>query len=170
MADGLVTKGLALVGVAALVATAAKKAVDAIIANVHVSSGNPVLDYNTPPTNPIIPNEVYARIDLPITVTNNNIFPLGVNSFGGVVKYGNITLTTVALPYGIWVPSGGTITVTVDVDIPIKRVYDDMAAAFSSGNILNVVLNKILLSGVVDVVGNGTGVSIPLNNIAIPII
>lgn len=149
---------------------AGKSAIDAIIANVHVSSGNPRLDYNTLPTNPLIPNEVYVRIDLPITVTNNNIFPLGVNSFNGVIKYGSVTLTTVGLPYGIWVPSGGTVTVTVDVDIPLRQVYNDMSVALANGNILSVALNKILLSGTVNVTGNGTGVSIPLNNISIPII
>jgi hypothetical protein len=170
MSTGAVTKGLAVVGVAALFVGAGKAAIDAIIANVSVSSGNPVLDYNTPAIDPNNPNEVFVRVDLPITVSNQNPFPLGVSSFNGVIKYGNITLTSVGLPYGIRVPSGGTITVNVDVDIPLKRVYDDIAAAIAAGDILNTFLNKIMLSGVVHVTGKGRGISIPLENIAIPIV
>jgi LEA14-like dessication related protein len=167
---GIVTKGLAFVGVAALLVGAGNAVVNAIIANVAVSAGNPRLDFNTPAIDPLNPNEVFVRVDLPITVTNDNVFPLGVNSFEGVIKYGNITLTTIGLPYGIWVPAGGTITVNVDVDIPLRRVYDDLAIAIANGNILNTLLNKITLSGTVHVVGKGTGVSIPLTDIAIPIV
>lgn len=165
-----ITKGFALVGVAALFGFAAQKAIDEIIANVDINSGMPVLDYNTPPANPLNPNEVYVRLDLPVTITNMNPFPLGISSFDGVVKYGNITLTTINLPYGIWAYSGGTATVNVDVDIPCKRVYDDIGNALSNGNFFSVILNKIMLSGNVHVTGKGRGVSIPIENIPIPIV
>lgn len=167
----VIKTGLAVVGGVAILAYGAKQAALAIINNIEVLPGNPQLDSTLPPTSIIDPNaETYIRLDLPVTITNNNAFPLGVDWFMGVVKYGQLTLTNVNLPYGLFVPSGQTVTITLDVDVPVKRVVQDIQALIQQGNIFNALINKVTLSGSLQVTGNLTKIPIPLDNIAIPIV
>ncbi len=170
MATDTATKVLAGVGILALIGAAASSAVAAILDNINVATGNAQLDYNTPPLNPIT-GEIYVRVDLPVIITNSNPFPLGVGGFSGIIKYGEIVLTTVSLPYGgLWIGAGETKTILVNVDIPIKRVIEDFNNALTSGNLLNVFLNKVLLSGTISLTGDSTSVTFPIENIAIPVV
>lgn len=164
----VVTYSLAAVGVVALGVIAAQKALEAIQKNISVDVGNPNIDMNTQPYNAVT-GETYVRLDLPVTISNYNIFPLGARYFYGTIKYGNLTLTEVNLPYGLWVPSGGTVTITIDVDIPVRRVLDDIYYIAQNSNILDALINKVKLSGKLDLYGNMTNIPIPLNDIVIPI-
>lgn len=164
----IVVGALAAVGVASLAAMAAKTALEAIKNNISFQVGMPSIDMSIQAINPI-PGETYVRLDLPVELTNNNIFPIGAQYFFGVVKYGNLTLTEVNLPYGLWVPSGQTVTITIDVDIPVKRVLDDLYGIAQNGNIFNALINKIKLSGVFNLYGNLTQIPIEIKDLEIPI-
>lgn len=164
----IVVGGLAVVGVAALAAMAANAALEAIKKNISFEVGMPSLDMSPQTINPV-PGESYVRLDLPVEITNNNIFPIGAQYFFGVVKYGSITLTEVNLPYGLWIPSAQTVTITIDIDIPVKRVLDDLYAIAQNGNIFNALINKIKLSGVFNLYGNLTQIPIEIKDLEIPI-
>ena len=157
------TKGLAIVGGLAILGLGAKVAVDKIISNVYVNPGNPSMD-TTPYSNG------YLRTDVPLTITNNNAFPIGVRSFFGNVTYGQLMLGEVALPVGFHVPSGSTRIVNLDFNIPIQQVMTQVLSLIQQGDVFNAILNKIELNGVVTLSGNFLNAQIPLNNIAIPIV
>lgn len=164
----IIVGGLAAIGVAAIAVAAGNAALEAIKNNISFSVGMPSVDMTTQPINPI-PGESYVRLDLPITITNNNVFPVGAQYFFGVVKYGSITLTEVNLPYGLWVPAGQTVTITLDVDIPVKRVLDDLYGIAQGGNLFNALINKVKLSGVFNLYGNLTNIPIEIKDLEIPI-
>lgn len=155
---------LAVVGGLALVGYAATVAASSIIDNIDYEVGKPTLDSQTPPTGPN--GEVYARIQLPISITNRNAVGLGIDSFSGVVSYGLITLAQIAIPYQVWLAAGQTTIINIDINIPINVVMNDIAAAVSSGNILSTIMNKIYLNGEVNI----GGLTIPIAQTAIPII
>lgn len=153
---------LAVVTVLALVALAAKKAVDAIIANIKVTPGMPVLD-----STPFLDSQL--RTDVPIVIQNDNPFPLSIVNFFGVVSYGRLTLARVNLPYGFYVPGNSVRTIVLNMDIPIDRVISDTALLIQQGNIWDALLNRIELSGAVAVGGGGYSFTIPIDRVAIPI-
>jgi len=161
--NDVATKGLAIVGGLAILGLGAKVAVDRIISNVYVNPGNPAMD-NTPFANG------YLRTDVPLTITNQNAFPIGVRSFFGNVTYGELLLGEVALPVGFHVPSGSTRIVNLDFNIPIQQVMTQVLALIQQGDVFNAILNKIELNGVVVLSGNFLNAQIPLHNIAIPIV
>jgi LEA14-like dessication related protein len=161
--NDVATKGLAIVGGLAILGLGAKVAIDKIISNVYVNPGNPAMD-NTPFANG------YLRTDVPLTITNQNAFPIGVRSFFGNVTYGEVLLGEVALPVGFHVPSGSTRIVNLDFNIPIQQVMAQVLALIQQGDVFNAVLNKIELNGVVVLSGNFLNAQIPLHNIAIPIV
>jgi len=154
---------LALVGGGAIAYAFASSAAQKIQENIVFSIGSPQMD-NTGFANGFI------KLELPITVTNYNIFNINIKSFYGVVKYGEIQLSNVSFPFGFVLESGKTKTLSLKINIPVNSVLDDVLNALYSGNIFNTLINKIYLSGVVHLKTDVTSVNIPLENIAIPIV
>jgi LEA14-like dessication related protein len=154
---------LAGVGVIALGAVVVGGAAAAIIKNVIVTNGNPSID-NT------AFSSGYLQTNVPVQIKNNNPFPIGIEYFHGVVTFGQVTLARVALPQGFTVGAGSTLIFDLDMDIPVERVANDISNLIAQGNIFNAILNKIELTGKLQVKGNFTNVPIPLNRIAIPIV
>lgn len=154
---------LAVVGVLALVGLAAKKAIDAIVANIKVTPGTPVMD-----STPFLNNSI--RTDVPIVIQNDNPFPLSIINFFGTVSYGQLTLARVTLPTGFYVPANSIRTIVLNMDIPIDQVVSDTALLIQQGDIWNALLNRIELSGSVRVGGGGYSFVIPIDRVAIPIV
>lgn len=156
--------GLAIVGGLAILGAFAVKAVNVITSNIKVSASSPSLDftnYSSYLGNSIIP------LDVTVTIENSNPFPLGIQNFFGVVKYGSITLSNVSIPYGLYIPSNSVQSFLLNVDLPIEKIINDIA---SQNNIWNAILNRIELSGTVRVGARGYNINIPLDRIAIPIV
>ena len=149
-------------GGVALVAYLAKKTIDNIVSNVVIELGVPQLD-NTPFA------QGYINLDVPVTITNNNPFPINVKYFHGLVTYGPIALANISFPVGFSLPAGLTKTINLDMAIPITQVFNDVLDELASGNIWDVVLNKIYLNGTLQLHGNFTNVPIQLEQIPIPI-
>ena len=154
---------LAWTGAGALVYFVGKSAIDTFVSNVQVHAGNPSID-TTPFANGFIQTTV------PVTVTNNNFFPVGIKSFYGRVNYGQLSLANVSLPIGFYVPPGATRQVALDMDIPVLDITNDIALLIQQGSVWNALMNKITLNGTLHLYGNFTNIPIPLNNIVIPII
>ena len=154
----------AIGGGIALLALLAKATIDRIIDNIIIDIGTPQLD-STPFS------DGFIRVDVPVIITNNNPFPINVKYFFGVVKYGNITLANVNFPIGFSIAPGMVKTINLDLDVPISTVLTDLSALLTSNtSLLDALLNKIYLSGKLQLVGNFTNVPISLDNIPIPII
>jgi len=152
-----VTGGIAILGGIGYVVA------NKLISNVFLDVGNPSMD-NTPFANG------YLRTNVPLTITNNNVFPIGISSFFGRVNYGMLDLADVSIPFGFSVPSGATRVVELNMDIPIAEVLTDIGALIQNGSVFNAILNKIELNGTVIVKGRFAKARIPLENIAIPIV
>jgi len=161
--NGIATKGLAVFGGLALIGIGVSKAVEKIISNVTISPGNPSMD-NTPFANG------YIRTNIPISITNENPFPIGVKSFFGDITYGTVLLGKVALPVGFHVPSGTTRVVGLNFNIPVSQVIEDVLLLIQQGDVFNAILNTIELNGVIQLSGNFLNAPIPLNHIKIPIV
>lgn len=157
------TKGLAIFGGLALLGMGVQKAIEKIISNVTVIPGNPSMD-NTPFANG------YIRTNIPLTITNSNPFPIGVNSFFGDISYGDLLLGQVNLPVGFHVPSGSTRIVGLNFNIPIAKVTSDLLLLIQQGDVFNAILNTIELNGIIQLSGNFLNAPIYLNNIKIPIV
>lgn len=153
---------LAGVGVVAIAALVIAKGVSVLVANVQVTPGTPHLD-STLYTNG------YVNVDVPIVITNNNFFPIGIKYFFGNVYFGTVKLANVSLPVGFFVAAGGTTTIVLNLDIPIAAVLNDFYQVIANGNIFDAILNKLVLNGSLQVAGNFTNTPIKLNQIAIPI-
>lgn len=154
---------LALTGAGAIVYLVTKSTIDQFISNIVVTAGNPSVD-STPFSNG------YIHTTVPVTITNNNIFPIGIKSFFGRVSYGQLSLADVSLPVGFYVPSGSTRQIALDMDIPVLTITNDIANLIQQGDVWNAIMNKITLNGVLHLYGNFTNIPIPLNNIVIPIL
>lgn len=161
--NGIATKGLAIFGGLALLGIGVKKTIEKIISNVTITPGNPSMD-NTPFHNG------YIRTNIPLSITNNNPFPIGVNSFFGQITYGEVLLGDVALPVGFHVPSGTTRVIGMSFNIPIAKVTGDILLLIQEGDIFNAILNTIELNGIIQLSGNFLNAPIPLHNIKIPIV
>jgi LEA14-like dessication related protein len=159
----LVRNSLAVAGSIALIGLLAKGAADKIIENIVVVPGSPQLD-STPFYSGFI------RTDVPVTITNNNLFPIGLKYFKGVVSFGEVDLADISINTPFSVPSGGTLTITLNMDVPIGEVILDIGNLIIGGNVFDVILNKLLLNGSLQVQGNFTNIPIPLENIAIPLV
>lgn len=160
---GVIKNVLAITGGIAILGYATKSAAEKLISNVVVQAGQPQLD-NTPFS------QGYFKLDLPVSIANYNPFPLGIDYFAGVIKYGEITLSNVSLPFGLWVNANDSTIINLNIDIPINTVFNDIANLINSGNIFGAILNKITLNGEIKVLGSIASTTIPLNNITIPII
>ena len=154
---------LAITGGLAIMGGLGYALVNKLITNVYVDVGNPSVD-STPFVNG------YLKTKVPLTITNNNVFDIGITSFFGRVNYGIVDLADVSIPFGFSVPSGSTRLVELNMDIPITEVLTDIGALIQDGNIFNAILNKIELNGTVVVKGRFAKAKIPLENIAIPIV
>lgn len=154
---------LAIGGGLALIGYLAKLSVDKIIENLDVQIGNPQFDSS-------IFDDGFIKVDIPVIISNQNPFAVNVKYFFGVVKYGDITLANVSLPIQFSVAPGTTKTINLDMDIPIFTVLDDLLSELGGGNILDVFLNKIYLSGKLQLMGNFVDVPIQLDKISIPIV
>lgn len=154
---------LAGVGVIAIFLLMAQKAIAAIVANIKVTPGTPVLD-----SQPFLDNHI--RTDVPIVIENNNPFPLSIINFFGMVSYGQLTLARVTLPQGFYVPANSVSTIVLNMDIPIQQVVSDTALIIQQGDIWNALMNRIELSGSVAVGGGGYSFTIPIDRVAIPIV
>jgi hypothetical protein len=159
----VVRNTLAVAGGLAVIALVLKGAADKIIENIEVVPGQPQLD-STPFYNG------FLMADVPVTITNKNPFPLGLKYFRGLVSFGKVRLANISIDTPFSVPSGGTLTITLNMDIPIGQVMGDIGDLLLGGNIFDAILNKILLNGELQVQGNFTNVPIPLENISIPIV
>lgn len=154
---------LAIVGAGAIGYTIVKTAADKLRENVIFSIGMPVLDNSNF-------EHGFIKVRLPVVITNHNIFSIDVNSFFGVVRYGNVRLSNVTIPVGFVLVPHQTKTITLNLDIPINAVMNDVINEIQQGSIFNTLLNKIYLSGAISIKTDITSVSIPLENIPIPII
>lgn len=155
---------LAITGGITIGALVLKSIADKIISNVEITNGIPQID-NTPFLNGDF------RVNIPVIIKNRNPFPLGVDALNGVIKYGQITLSKIAIPYGFSVDANSESVFNLDMDIPIQTVFQDVAALINGGNIFNALLNKITLTdGEVSLFSNYVHVRIPLREIPIPIV
>lgn len=154
---------LAITGGIAILSILGKSLAEKIASNIKVQAGQPILS-----SNPL--SDGFLKTNVPITIENHNPFPIGVDSFRGIVSYGGLTLANVSLPVGLYVEAGGVERIVLNLDIPIQRVLTDTAQLINSGNIFDAFINKIMLNGYVKVLGNYTNTTIPLNNIPLPII
>lgn len=154
---------LAAIGVFSIIGLAAYQAILAIIANIKVTPGNPSLDSN-------FFADGFIQTSVPITIENNNPFPLAIVNFFGVVNYGQLRLANVALPVGFYVPANGVKTIILDLDIPVESVVQDTVLLIQQGDVWNALLNRVELTGSIALGGGGHSFSIPLNRVAIPIV
>jgi hypothetical protein len=154
---------LAITGGVAVVGSLGYLLVQKLVANVKVDVGNPTID-----TTPFLNG--YLRTNVPLVVTNNNYFDIGITSFFGKVNYGQLDIANVSIPYGFTIPSKTTNTVTLNMDIPILEVLNDIGLLISNGSVFDAILNKIELNGSILIKGRVAQAKIPLNNITIPIV
>lgn len=154
---------LAVTGGVAIMGAMGYTLVQKLISNVIIDTGNPTID-NTPFANG------YLRTDVPLTITNNNSFDIGISSFFGRVNYGIVDLASVSMPFGFSVPAGTTRIIKLNMDIPIVSVLNDISQLIVQGNVFDAILNKIELNGTIVVKGRLAKVKIPLENISIPIV
>lgn len=135
--------------------------------NVNITLGNPTLDKQ-------FYSAGYFRLDVPITIQNNNIFDITFSQLRGVVTYGNLRLANVSMPYNNKIPNNTIRTFNLNVDIPITSILTDLANAFnyvySGGSIFDLLINKIELSGHVVLSTGLANVPVNFNKIAIPIV
>lgn len=154
---------LAAIGVFSIIGLAAYQAILAIIANIKVVPGNPSLDSQ-------FFADGFIQTSVPITIENNNPFPLAIVNFFGVVNYGQLRLANVALPGGFYVPANSVKTIILDLDIPVESVVQDTVLLIQQGDVWNALLNRVELTGSIALGGGGHSFSIPLNRVAIPIV
>jgi LEA14-like dessication related protein len=154
---------LAAIGVFSIIGLAAYQAILAIIANIKVVPGNPSLDSQ-------FFADGFIQTSVPITIENNNPFPLAIVNFFGVVNYGQLRLANVALPVGFYVPANSVKTIILDLDIPVESVVQDTVLLIQQGDVWNALLNRVELTGSIALGGGGHSFSIPLNRVAIPIV
>jgi hypothetical protein len=148
--------------VGAIVAGIGAKAIAMIIANIKTTAGSPVPDYANF-------NNGFIALDVPVIIENGNPFPIGVQNFFGVVSYGNLTLSKISLPMGIYVPAYSTQTVVLNLDIPVEQVVQDVGLLVQQGNIWNALINRLELDGSVREGAKGYSFVIYLEKIAIPL-
>lgn len=160
-------KILAAVGVVSLVIQGGRSAATAILDNIKATTGTASLDVSTSPIG--ANGEIYARIDIPLTVENGNPFPLMADHLSGVVKYGSLTLTEIRATKNLYVPANSSATIILDIDVPTRRVFQDIQQAMQGGNWYGTLVNRILFSGTVRLSGLGRSISFPLTDIPIPI-
>jgi LEA14-like dessication related protein len=153
---------LALIGVGAIVAGIGAKAIALIIANIKTTAGSPVPDYANF-------NNGFIALDVPVAIENKNPFPIGIQNFFGVVHYGDLTLSNISLPLGIYVPAYSSQTVVLNLDIPVQEVVQDIGLLVQQGNIWNALINRLELDGSVRVGAKGYSFVIYLEKIAIPL-
>jgi len=157
------TNLLAITGAVSIAGVVGYSMVNKLINNVSVDVGNPSID-NTPFLNG------YLRTKVPVTITNNNLFSIGISSFYGKVNFGIVQLANVSVPFGFSIPAGTTRLISVDMDIPITEVLNDISLLIIDGSVFDAVLNKIELNGNILIKGRFAKANIPLNNISIPIV
>jgi len=153
---------LALIGVGAIVAGIGAKAIAIITANIKTNPGSPVPDYANF-------NNGFIALDVPIVIENANPFPIGIQNFFGIVNYGNLTLSRVSIPTGLYVPAYSTQTIVLNLDIPVQEVIQDVGLLVQQGNIWNALINRLELDGSVRIGAKGYSFIIPLEKIAIPL-
>lgn len=161
--DNPTKTALAIAGAGAIAYFILRSAADKVLANIKIDIGNPQMD-NTPFLSGAV------QVDVPVSIQNNNSFALDIQSFYGVVSYGDITLSNVSIPIGFIVASASQKTITLDMNIPINTVLNDVIAAIQSGNIFNTLINKLYLTGALAVNTPAGAITIPLNRVAIPIV
>ena len=154
---------LAITGGVAVVGSLGYLLVQKLVSNIKVDVGNPTID-----TTPFLNG--YLRTNVPLVVTNNNYFDIGITSFFGKVNYGLVDIANVSIPYGFSIPAKTTKTVTLNMDIPIAEVLNDIGLLISNGSVFDAILNKIELNGSILIKGRVAQAKIPLNNITIPIV
>ncbi len=154
---------LSVVGAGAILSSVIKKGGEKVANNITVSVGTPIID-KALFTNGSI------NLKLPISIENKNIIPIGVSSFSGVVSYGTVTLSNVSLPTGFFIEAESSDTITLNINIPIQKVLNDLNNIVSSGNLFNALLNKIYLNGSINMKYNGVNLSIPIESVEIPIL
>jgi LEA14-like dessication related protein len=163
MATKTGTKVLAVVGGLSIGAFLLKQAADKILSNIIVTVGTPQLD-----SSPFA--DGYLKSDVPVTIENYNPFPLGLEYFAGRVNYGELKLTNISILTPISIPANSTRTITLDLDIPIQSVLNDVIGLLQGGSIFSALINPITLNGALQVQGNISQIPIPLNDIRIPIV
>lgn len=159
----VVTNTLALVGIAALLASAADAAKNVIVSNIVVTSGIPQIDMQDYHVG-------YINFNLPVTIKNYNYFPLAIDYFKGTVSYGLLNLTDVELPFGLYIESGGQKTINLEVDVPIVGLGQNIADLIEQGNIFSAIINQLKLNGYILLLGNYQSVRFELKDVVIPLI
>lgn len=138
-----------------------------LVNNVIINLGNPTLD------NQFFSNG-YFKLDVPIYITNNNIFDISFAYFTGYVTYGNIKLADVSIPYNFSIPNNTTRQFNLNADIPIVSVMNDLVNAITyvsnGGSIFDLLINKIELTGTIVLKSGTMQFPINLDKIAIPIV
>ena len=138
-----------------------------LVNNVIIQLGNPELDKQ-------FFSDGFFKLDVPIYITNNNIFDISFAYFTGYVTYGNIKLANVSIPYNFSIPNGTTRQFNLNTDIPITSVMADLSNAIQyvlqGGSIFDLLINRIELTGTIVLNSGRISVPIPLDRIPIPIV
>ncbi len=154
---------LAVTGAASLAFVAIRATINEFVSRVQILPGNPQID-TTPYTNGFIQTTV------PLTITNNNFFPIGVKNFFGNVTYGQTHVANVSLNVGFYIPPGATRQVALNMDIPVLSIINDVTLQIQNGTIWDAVLNKLRLNGILTLYGNNINLPVKLSDIIIPIV
>jgi hypothetical protein len=110
---------------------------------IEISVDTPTFDYSGFYMSPPV-----LRLNLPITVKNNNPVAATVTGFEGSVFYGTTKLSDVNIPIPAQIPANGIGYISVNLDINALQVINDVINAINSGGLFSTLVNKIRLKGV----------------------
>ncbi|WP_299368390.1 hypothetical protein [Winogradskyella sp.] len=155
-AGDIAISGLAIIGGLSLANEAKNAAIREFINNIDYSIGNPRATLTR-----IGDGEV--GLALPVTIINNNLFPIYIDGFYGTVTYGATKLGQVAIPYPVELNVSEAVILELSFVVDVENVVQDVFTNFQNG--ISSFLNPIKLQGAVVIFGSTVsgGISIPID-------
>lgn len=92
------------------------------------------------------------HVVLPVQVGNDNIFGVTITKLEGGVFYGGVELSRVRLNRVAIAPNKTTL-LPLEINVPLRGVYNDVSNIISSGNLLSALINPITFKGTLYVAG-----------------
>lgn len=137
-----IEKILAWIGGFFLAKMAVEQLVSAAFNRVQYEFGNPSVNMQglglNPPT---------VRVNLPMTITNNNSVGLQVTNLVGSLYYGNVKLSDVTIPAPANIPANGAGQINLAFDVQALNVLNDIFLSLNQTGTYSTLVNVLKLKG-----------------------
>ena len=140
-----VEKVLAIAGGYFLLKMVADKVFSGAFSNISYSFGRPTFNFNN-----LLLSPPSLEVNLPMTIENKNPIGITITNFKGQLFYGNLKLSDVVIPVGGLIPSNGSYTFNLRLNVFATQLINDIVTSISQTGAYGTLVNVIKLKGVLE--------------------